>query len=61
MQAKSIRGNSAGEIQSALTTSMADGFMPTLAFVFLSTKKPGVNKMAALNLNSFTFHPLRSI
>lgn len=36
MKAKSIKGNSPEEIQSALQQSMADGFKPTLAIVFLS-------------------------
>jgi hypothetical protein len=36
MQAKSIKGKSPGEIQDALQQSMADGFKPTLAIVFLS-------------------------
>ncbi|MDB5278364.1 MAG: hypothetical protein JWR61_3319 [Ferruginibacter sp.] len=36
MQAKSIKGKSPGEIEAALEQSMADGFKPTLAIVFLS-------------------------
>jgi len=39
MKAKSIKGNSAEEIQSALSTSMADDFKPTLAIVFISIKQ----------------------
>ncbi|MFQ5754068.1 MAG: FIST N-terminal domain-containing protein [bacterium] len=39
MKAKSIKGNSPAEIKSALTESMADGFKPTLAIVFLSIKQ----------------------
>ena len=39
MKAKSIRGNSAEEIQSALQQVMADDFKPTLAFVFISMKQ----------------------
>ena len=39
MQAKSIKGKSLEEIQSALQQSMADGFKPTLAFVFISIKQ----------------------
>jgi hypothetical protein len=39
MKAKSIKGKSAEEIQSALQQSMADGFTPTLAIVFLSLGK----------------------
>lgn len=38
MKAKSINGKSIKEIQSALELSMADGFKPTLAIVFLSVK-----------------------
>jgi hypothetical protein len=36
MKAKSIKGKSAEEIQSALAQSMTNGFKPTLAVVFLS-------------------------
>jgi hypothetical protein len=36
MKAKSIKGKSTEEIQSALGKSMKDGFRPTLAFVFIS-------------------------
>ena len=39
MKAKSIRGGSAEEIDSALQQSMADGFKPTLAMLFLSIKQ----------------------
>ena len=39
MKAKSIKGKSAQEIQSALQESKADGFKPTLAIVFLSIKQ----------------------
>jgi len=39
MKAKSIKGKSPEEIQSALQQSMADGFTPTLAIVFLSLGK----------------------
>jgi hypothetical protein len=38
MKAKSIKGKSPEEIQSALQQSMADGFKPTLAFVFISIR-----------------------
>ncbi len=38
MKAKSIKGKSPDEIQSGLLQSMADGFKPTLAIVFLSIK-----------------------
>ncbi|MBK5271646.1 MAG: hypothetical protein JJE22_11605, partial [Bacteroidia bacterium] len=39
MKAKSIKGKSTEEIQSALEQSMADGFKPTLAIVFISIKQ----------------------
>ncbi len=39
MKAKSIKGKSPEEIKSALQQSMADGFTPTLAIVFLSLGK----------------------
>jgi hypothetical protein len=39
MKAKSIKGKSPEEINSALTVSMADGFKPTLAIVFLSVSQ----------------------
>ena len=39
MRAKSIKGKSPEEIQSALQHSLADGFTPTLAIVFLSVKQ----------------------
>lgn len=39
MKAKAIKGKTAGEIQSALQQSMADGFTPTLAIVFMSVKQ----------------------
>ena len=39
MKAKSIKGSSTEEIKKALENSMADGFKPTLAFVFVSIKQ----------------------
>jgi hypothetical protein len=39
MKAKSIKGNSPEKIERALQESMADGFKPTLAIVFLSVKQ----------------------
>lgn len=39
MKAKSIKGKSSGEIKNALQESMADGFKPTLAIVFLSVSQ----------------------
>jgi len=39
MKSKSIKGNSTGEINIALLQSIADGFKPTLAIVFLSIKQ----------------------
>ena len=39
MKAKSIKGNSPEDIKTALDQCMADGFKPTLAFVFISIKQ----------------------
>ena len=39
MKAKSIKGKSAEEIKTSLQESMADGYQPTLAIVFLSVKQ----------------------
>lgn len=39
MKAKSIKGKSTEEIGSALTTSLADGYKPTLAILFISVKQ----------------------
>jgi len=39
MKAKSIKGKSTEEIKTALKQSMADGFKPTLAIVFISIKQ----------------------
>ena len=39
MKAKSIKGKTPDEIKSALAGSMADGFKPTLAIVFISIKQ----------------------
>jgi len=39
MKAKSIKGKSPEEIKNALTESVADGFKPTLAVVFISVKQ----------------------
>ena len=39
MNAKSIKGKSFEEIQSALGQSISDGFRPTLAIVFLSIRQ----------------------
>jgi len=39
MKAKTIKGTSPGVIQSALKESLADGFKPTLAIVFISIKQ----------------------
>jgi hypothetical protein len=47
MRAKSIKGKSPEEIQSALQQSMGDGFTPTLAIVFISVKQ---NRHALINL-----------
>ncbi len=39
MKAKSIKGKSTQEIQTALQQSMTDGFKPTLAIIFISIKQ----------------------
>ncbi len=39
MKAKSIKGKSTEEIKVALAQSMADGYEPTVAFVFISIKQ----------------------
>ncbi len=39
MKAKAIKGKSPEEIKTALVESMADGFKPTLAIVFISVKQ----------------------
>jgi hypothetical protein len=49
MKAKSIKGNSAEEIQSALQQSIEDGFKPTLAIVFMSVKQDKEAVCALLN------------
>ena len=56
MKAKSIKGTSTGEIQSALKQSMIDGFRPTLAFAFLSAHnevKPVMNLLDAEGIAIF--------
>jgi hypothetical protein len=46
MKAKSIKGNSPSAIKIALEQSMAGGFKPTLAIVFLSVKQmEGIRKV----------------
>ena len=65
MQAKSIKGKSTEEIASALVVSMADGFKPTLAIIFLSISqnrkaisellgKAGVQVFGATSNGEFT-------
>jgi len=51
MKAKSISGKSPGEIKSALSKCMSDGFKPTLAIVFISFKqdRKSVCKILAKN------------
>ena len=39
MIARTIKGTTAGDIQLALTESLADGYKPTLAIVFISVKQ----------------------
>lgn len=65
MKAKSIKGSSTEEIRSALQLSMADGFIPTLAIVFISVKqdrnavcevlnKAGIDIIGATSAGEFT-------
>ena len=65
MKAKTIKGKSPEEIQSALTESLADGFKPTLAIIFLSVTKnrkaiceifniKGINILGATSCGLFT-------
>jgi len=49
MKAKSIKGNSTKEIQSALTQSLADDFKPTVAVVFISKKQDHTAVIKLLN------------
>ncbi len=49
MLAKTIKGNTAGDIQLALTQSLADGYKPTLAIVFISVKQDGEAVCSLLN------------
>ena len=51
MKAKSIKGKSPEEIKSALAESMADGFNPTLAIVFLSVTQDRRRIIEILNEN----------
>ena len=47
MKAKSIKGKSPAEIQSALQQSMLDGYKPTLAFIFITEIKE-INEITAI-------------
>jgi hypothetical protein len=47
MKAKSIKGKSTEEIKSALDQSLADGYKPTMAFVFL-TDQEEIDSISAL-------------
>ncbi|HLK29599.1 MAG TPA: hypothetical protein VKT28_13565 [Puia sp.] len=44
MNARSIKGNSPEEIKTALRESMTNGFIPTLAFVFIKNEIQGMRK-----------------
>ncbi len=48
MKAKSIKGKSAEEIKTSLQQSMADGFAPTMAIVFLSIKQGSQRRFRSL-------------
>ena len=52
MKAKSIKGKSVEEIGAALAESMADGFKPTLAIVFISVKQDRENLSKLLDKKS---------
>ena len=52
MKAKSFTGNSAEEIKTALELCIAEGFKPTLAFVFISLKQQWQQIQAILNKKS---------
>jgi len=65
MKAKSIKGNSTAEIKTALGESMADGYKPTLAIIFISVKQDrnavcevlttaGIDCIGATSCNEFT-------
>ena len=54
MRAKSIKGNSYTEIKTALEQSMADGFKPTLAIVFLSPKQDHIALRNLLDASGIT-------
>jgi hypothetical protein len=49
MKARSIKGHTAEEIKSALQQSMADGFTPTLAVVFVSISLNRLDIVSILN------------
>lgn len=56
MKAKSIKGKSSEEIQSALKHCMVEGFKPTLAFVFISIeqdRKPIVSMLDKKGIDIF--------
>jgi hypothetical protein len=52
MKAKSIKGNSEEEITAAFANSIADGFKPTLAIVFISIKQDREGIIALMNTNN---------
>lgn len=51
MQAKTIRGNSAEEIESALHQQLSVGYQPTLALVFMSVKQDREAVLSVLRKN----------
>lgn len=52
MKAKSIKGNSATEIATAFSNSIADGFVPTLAIIFLSKEQDHAAIARLMNENN---------
>ena len=65
MKARSVKGNSPGEINAALSVCQADGFQPTLAILFISVKqdrnavcelltRQGIDVVGATSAGEFT-------
>jgi hypothetical protein len=54
MKAKSIKGNSPSDIKQAFSQSLADGFTPTLAFVFISIKQDRADIVSMLDEKDIT-------
>ncbi len=62
MKAKTIKGKSTGEIQSALQQCLADGYRPTLAFVvWCHDKRRNRTGKRCMECPSYRFFHLRRI